>query len=70
MAEQKKPEPKGREQPVKGRVEQARDKRQPARGSGQPTRGRGQQAVKKAAVHFSRAVPAKVEELIGRTGTR
>lgn len=25
---------------------------------------------KKAAVHFSYAVPAKVEEIIGRTGTR
>ena len=33
-------------------------------------REQGEQAVKKSAVHFSRAVPARVEELIGRTGTR
>lgn len=31
---------------------------------------RGKPEVKKAAVHFSWAVPAKVEEVIGRTGTR
>lgn len=29
-----------------------------------------QEEVKKGAVHFTTAVPAKVEEVIGRTGTR
>ncbi|MCK4521056.1 MAG: 30S ribosomal protein S28e [Nanoarchaeota archaeon] len=33
-------------------------------------RGKPQQETKKAAVHFTHAVPAKVEEVIGRTGTR
>jgi len=31
---------------------------------------KGKEDQKKAAVHFSHAVPAKVEEIIGRTGTR
>jgi small subunit ribosomal protein S28e len=31
---------------------------------------RGRPVFKKAAVHFSWAVPARVEEVIGRTGTR
>lgn len=29
-----------------------------------------QEEVKKGAVHFTTAIPAKVEEVIGRTGTR
>jgi len=29
-----------------------------------------QEEVKKGAVHFTTAIPAKVEEIIGRTGTR
>ena len=33
-------------------------------------RQKGGEEQKKAAVHFTRAVPAKVEEVIGRTGSR
>ncbi len=33
-------------------------------------RGGRQEEVKKGAVHFTPAIPAKVEEIIGRTGTR
>jgi len=37
--------------------------------AGAPRKGR-QEEVKKGAVHFTTAIPAKVEEVIGRTGTR
>ena len=33
-------------------------------------RGKKPEDAKKGAVHFTRAVPASVEEVIGRTGTR
>ena len=36
----------------------------------QAPEGGAQQEVKKAAVHFTTAFPARVEEIIGRTGTR
>jgi len=38
-------------------------------GSPQKRRGKPEE-VKKGSVHFTRATPAKVEEIIGRTGTR
>ena len=37
---------------------------------GAPRRGKGRpEEIKKGAVHFTTAIPAKVEEIIGRTGT-
>jgi small subunit ribosomal protein S28e len=35
-----------------------------------PVRQRRREEPKKAVVHFTRAIPARVEEVIGRTGTR
>jgi len=40
-----------------------------AASAGAPRKGK-QEEVKKGAVHFTTAIPAKVEEIIGRTGTR
>ena len=39
--------------------------------AGAPRKGKGRpEEVKKGAIHFTTAIPAKVEEVIGRTGTR
>ncbi|TKJ17629.1 30S ribosomal protein S28e [Candidatus Woesearchaeota archaeon B3_Woes] len=35
-----------------------------------PRKGKPVDAKKSSAVHFTRAVPASVEEIVGRTGTR
>lgn len=35
-----------------------------------PRQKGGKPEVRKSSIHFSKAVPAKVEEIIGRTGTR
>jgi|TARA_Y100000310_G_C20247335_1_gene607439 small subunit ribosomal protein S28e len=43
----------------------------PQQGGATPQKKKGkQEEVKKGAVYFTKATPAKVEEIIGRTGTR